>query len=155
MINLIAAVAKNGIIGKNGTLPWRIPEDLKKFKQLTMSGVLFVGKNTSKGLPPLKDREIVLLRRNDHPTLEDMDDICRDRGKVGWLIGGGQVYEAALKLCADNKLDMKLYITTIDKEYDGDVFFPLHMIDDEWLMESEEVLKQEPLVKLQVWSKRK
>lgn len=153
MINLIVAVAKNNVIGKNGSLPWRIPEDLKKFKQLTMGGVLFVGKNTSKTLPPLKDRDIILLQRNDYPTLEDMEDICSSRNKTGWLIGGAEVYKSALELNIRKKLDMKLYLTAIDYEYDGDTFFPSHLIDDKWSVESEEVLKQEPLVKLQIWSK--
>lgn len=154
MINLIAAIAKNNVIGKNNTLPWRIPEDLKKFKQLTTNGILFVGKNTSKSLPPLKDRDIILLKRNDYPCLEDMEDICRSRNKIGWLIGGAQVYESALLLNAEKKLDLKLYLTMIDYEYDGDTFFPSHLINDDWHIDSEEILKiEDPLVKLQIFSR--
>src|SRR6266568_8800773 len=96
MINMIVAVSKNDVIGKNGTLPWRIPEDLKAFKELTMGGILYVGKKTAQSLPPLKGREIVILNRSSFPTLNDITTINDERPK--WLIGGAQIYDAALKL---------------------------------------------------------
>lgn len=149
MINLIVAVSKNGVIGKDNTLPWRIPEDLKAFKELTMGGVLFVGKNTAQSLPPLKGREIIQLKRETFIDVLQTD--YNDRLK--WIIGGATIYNAALEL---NLCD-KVYLTLIDKEYDGDTFFSHKQFAlPNWKLVNERILKeQEPKVVLQEWEKVK
>lgn len=153
MINMIVAASKNDVIGKDGKLPWRIPEDLKVFKELTMDGVLFAGKNTFASLPPLKGREVVMLNRNTFPTLYDMKN-DKWAGKKKWLIGGAVMYHLALEL----DLIDKVYLTTIDREYDGDTFFCFeHMRNlhiNGWELKSERVLREnDPLVILEEWER--
>lgn len=152
MINMIVAMASNGVIGKNNLLPWRIAEDLKCFKKLTMDGMLFVGKKTAQSLPNLQGREIVVLNKNSFPQLSDIKNIAEISQKKIWIIGGAQIYNAALNT---NIVDA-LYITKIDKEYDGDTYFPIDTINNSngWILGSEEILRDnDPLTKLQIWNK--
>ena len=156
MINMIVAVSKNGVIGKDGKLPWHNPEDLKRFKQLTMGGILFVGRNTAKELPSLPGRDVMVLFRNGNyaaePTLDDVVEISNHHNKIGWIAGGGQIYKAALakEICS------KIYLTLIDQEVIGDTYFPLEILDNKiWLMTHEEVLSEKPLTKLQIWEHAK
>jgi dihydrofolate reductase len=148
MINLIAAVSKNGIIGKDGTLPWRIPEDLKTFKSLTMDGVLFVGKKTFSTLPQLKGREVIQLNRLSFPTLLDINNTNWPHKQL-WIIGGAEIYKAALDLdIIDN-----LYITRIDAEYEGDTYFPLDKLTRYRLISEKALKAEDPCVILQEWAK--
>lgn len=151
MINMIVAVSKNGVIGKDGNLPWRIKEDLRKFKELTMGGVLFVGKKTAATLPPLAGRDVVGLNRDTFPTLNDVkNSAVWNNTQARWLIGGAAIYNAAL----ENNIVDRVYLTIIDKEYDGDTFFNTASITDssKWILSSQEVLReQDPIVTLQVW----
>jgi dihydrofolate reductase len=148
MINLIAAVSKNGVIGKDGVLPWRIPEDLRAFKELTMDGILFVGKKTASTLPPLKGRVVVKLDRTNYPTLLDINNVNWP-GKQLWIIGGAEIYGAALEL----DIVDKIYITRIDQDYEGNTYFPLGKLI-KYKLVSEKVLKvAEPSVILQEWSR--
>lgn len=151
MINLIVAVSKNGVIGKNNSLPWRIKEDLKKFKELTMGGILFVGKKTGASMPPLPGREVLVLDRNNYPTINDVSTIAKDN-KTCWIAGGTQIFRAALEL---NIVD-KIYLTYIDQEYDGDTFFSVDEINKNknFTYIGEEVLRAEaPYTKLMVYQK--
>lgn len=152
MINMIVAISRNCVIGKDGTLPWHIKEDLQTFKRLTMGGVLFVGKNTAKTLPPLKEREVVILDRTNFPTLTDLND-KRWKDKTKWIIGGSAIYTAALKLGVVDKI----YLTMIDEEYDGDTYFSFDQmvyIEAGWKLDNKKVLREaNPLVTLQEWIK--
>jgi dihydrofolate reductase len=150
MINMIVAVSKNGVIGKDGALPWRIPEDLRAFKELTMGGILYVGKKTASTLPPLKGREVVVLGRETFPTLLDVKAL----NKPAWIIGGAAIYNAALEL----DIVDRIYVTLIDKEYDGDTFFSFEQLKKisalPWKLVSERILREnDPLVTLQEWSR--
>ncbi len=148
MTNMIVAVSKNGVIGKDGILPWKIKEDLRKFKELTMGGVLFVGKKTASTLPTLTGREVIILCRDKFPTLTDIT--TWDETKEKWIIGGAAIYSASL---ANDIVDI-VYLTIINKEYDGDTFFNLSDItsNTKWVLVKQETLReQEPVVTLQTW----
>ena len=140
MINLIFAVSKNNIIGKNNKLPWHIPDDLKRFKDLTINDVVVMGRNTWESLPnncrPLPNRINVVLSSNKELKLSgaivfnSVNDIMEHYDdQTVWIIGGTNVLQEFLPF-ADN-----LYITRINHEIDGDTYGPL--IDyNEWLVES-------------------
>ncbi len=144
---LIAAVAENNVIGKDGGIPWRLPEDMRRFKELTTGYPVIMGRKTYESLPdrfrPLPNRwNIVLTRQPEYihlgirpegislaPTLEDAlhfveRHLPRQPEAEGinrdraYVIGGQSVYEAALPLA--NRLE----ITHVYQTVDGDAFFP-------------------------------
>lgn len=151
MISYIIAVSKNGVIGKNGNLPWKITEDLKRFKTLTMGGVLFTGKKTAATLPKLPGREVIVLNRDTYPSIFDIQDIADKDNKIAWIIGGGQVYESALAANIGNRV----YLTIIDQEFEGDTYFNFDLIyNSNWKLVSEEIIRNnDPIVKLQIWDR--
>jgi dihydrofolate reductase len=126
-IYLIAAVAKNGVIGANGKLPWHLPEDLKHFKNLTLGHPVIMGRRTWESLgKPLPGRENIVVSRRagfEAPgasvaaSLEAAVVLCTGE-PVAFVIGGAEIYAAALGL-ADG-----LMLTEIQRDYDGDTYFP-------------------------------
>ena len=126
-IFLIAAVAKNGVIGANGKLPWRLPEDLKHFKKLTLGHPVIMGRRTWDSFgKPLPGRENIVVSRqhgfkaagaNCAASVEAAVALCTGE-PVAFVIGGAEIYAAALPL-ADG-----LVLTEIDKDYQGDTGFP-------------------------------
>ncbi|MSQ64667.1 MAG: dihydrofolate reductase [Betaproteobacteria bacterium] len=126
-IYLIAALAKNGVIGANGKLPWHLPEDLKHFKKLTLGHPVIMGRRTWKSLgKPLPGRENIVVSRKagfEAPgasvaaTLAAAIALCTGE-PVAFVIGGAEIYAAALPL-ADG-----LVLTEIHQEYEGDTRFP-------------------------------
>lgn len=126
-IYLIAAVAKNGVIGANGKLPWRLPEDLKHFKKLTLGHPIVMGRRTWESLgKPLPDREHIVISRKagyEAPgasvaaSLAGAIALCTGEPVV-FVIGGAEIYAAALPL-ADG-----LVLTEIQQDYEGDTRFP-------------------------------
>lgn len=138
MLAMIVAVARNGVIGADGRIPWDIPEDRKHFKELTMGHVLVMGRRTfeeiGKALPGRLNIVVSktlaaecgaqALKADDGLLYAaSLDDALRlageaAPGKTVFIAGGGQLYEAALPLS-----DV-LYLTEIDAEISGDTFFP-------------------------------
>jgi len=126
MLALISAVARNGVIGIDNTLPWHLPEDLKHFKALTMGSPMIMGRKTFESLPGLlPGRRHLVVTRNPgwqasgaepHPSLEAA--IAAAGEGTAFVIGGGDIYRQALPL-AD-----VLYLTEIELEPDGDAYFP-------------------------------
>ncbi len=126
-LSLIVAIANNGVIGIDNTLPWHLPEDLKRFKALTMGHHIIMGRKTYDSLGRLlPGRTTVIVTRNaDYQvegaliahSLEQAIALCGNDDEV-FLIGGAELYQAGLSL-AD-----KLYITEIDLEVAGDAHFP-------------------------------
>lgn len=126
-IYLIAAVAKNGVIGANGKLPWHLAEDMKHFKRLTLNHPIIMGRRTWESFAkPLPDREHVVISRKpgfEAPgasiasSLEGAIALCAGE-PVAFVIGGAEVYAAALPL-ADG-----LVLTEIHQAYAGDTRFP-------------------------------
>ena len=128
MISIIVAIAENNAIGKNNDLLWHIPEDMKRFKQITSGHKIIMGKRTYESLPyrPLKNRTNIVI--SDIPgdfyegclmaySIEEAMDHC-PQDEECFIIGGGMVYRQFLPL-AD-----KLYITWVDKSFEADIFFP-------------------------------
>jgi dihydrofolate reductase len=124
---LVAAVAANGVIGANGKLPWRLPEDLKHFKALTLGHPVIMGRKTWESLGrPLPGRENIVVTRSagyDAPgasvaaSLDAALALCAGES-LAFVIGGSELYAAALPL-ADG-----LVLTEIHRDYDGDTRFP-------------------------------
>ena len=126
-LSIIAAVAKNRVIGVNNTLPWHLPEDLKRFRVLTMGHHIIMGRRTYESLGRLlPGRTTVIVSASKNYTvdgalvadsLKAALSLCAQDAEV-FVIGGAQLYSEAL-LCAD-----RLYLTEIDREFAGDVYFP-------------------------------
>ncbi len=126
-ISLIVAVAKNGIIGTGGTMPWHITEDFAHFKAVTLGHSVIMGRKTyeSIGRPLPRRRNIVITRNTElsiegcqmASSLEGAMAMCEGEDEV-FIIGGGEIYRQAMPL-AD-----KLYITHVGVEVEGDTRFP-------------------------------
>jgi dihydrofolate reductase len=126
---IIAALAKNYVIGKEERIPWNIPEDIHHFKTKTTNHAIIVGRKTYEHLPirPLPDRTNVVLTRQNieipgaivKHSLDEAIKYCKENSSDDiFIIGGSKVYEEALPLA--NKLEL----TWIDREYEGDTYFP-------------------------------
>lgn len=126
-ISLIVAMASNRVIGVNGKMPWHLPADLKRFKQVTYGAPVLMGRKTFEAIGnPLPGRQNLLISRNagyrqaECLTFTDIAaalDHCQDCAEV-FVIGGAALYEALLPV-ADY-----LYLTEINKHFVGDTYFP-------------------------------
>ena len=122
----IAAVSKNGVIGKQGDLPWRIPGELKWFKKITMGHVIVMGRKTWDSLPgALPGRENWILSKSklyseNCRTFNSFEQIEKEAGdRTVFIIGGGEIYSSFISKCEE------LFITEVQQFIeDGDVFFP-------------------------------
>jgi dihydrofolate reductase len=127
-LSIIVAIAKNRVIGLNNNLPWHLPEDLKRFKTLTMGHHIIMGRKTFESLGRLlPGRTTVIVTRNKSyrvngaivtHSLQEAIDNCGNDDEV-FLIGGAELYQQSLKLAK------KLYITEINAEFEGDAFLPV------------------------------
>lgn len=127
LLTLIVAKARNHTIGRNNTLPWRLPEDLAHFKRTTMGAPIIMGRKTWDSIGrPLPGRRNIVVSRNPAlvlpgaevaNSLEDAQRLCVGAQEV-FLIGGAQLYAEALP-SAD-----RLVVTEIDADVEGDAFFP-------------------------------
>jgi dihydrofolate reductase len=127
-LSLIVAVSENGCIGKDGDLPWRLPDDMKRFKALTMGKPIIMGRKTyesiGRALPGR--RNIVVTRQQDYtvpececvPSLSAALDLIGDSVEEACIIGGAMLYAEALSLA-----DL-LHLTSVHAQVDGDVYFP-------------------------------
>jgi dihydrofolate reductase len=128
---LIVAHDPNLVIGKDGSLPWHYPEDLKYFKRITMGHPLLMGRGVFEELDekPLPGRENIVLSRSrtyDHvPTFRSIEEALTylRRADVVYVIGGGEVYQQTIQ-----KAD-KLFVTEIHEAYEGDTYFPEYRED--------------------------
>jgi len=118
MSNMIIATSQNGVIGQGNSMPWHYPEDLKWFKEMTLGGVLIMGRKTFESLPKgLPGREIIVLSQsgkpypNCVPTLHDAFYLASTRwpSRPTWIAGGAQIYRAAL----DQRLVSWIFLTEI------------------------------------------
>ena len=146
-IKLIVAFDNNKGIGLNNNLPWKLNEDLKKFKKVTKGNgknAIIMGKNTWISLPkkPLPDRDNLILSSTlnekeleNKKIFNNIDNLLKyieDRYEIIWIIGGRKIYEEFIK----RKLINELVITEIDKDYLCDCFFP-HLDFSEWKLVEE------------------
>ena len=129
-LSIVAAVARGGVIGRDNTIPWRIPEDVRHFKALTMGHPVVMGRRTWDSLPdrfrPLPGRRNVVISRNSDWHAEgaeragSLDEALRllDGAPQVFVIGGADVYAMALSLADE------LLLTEIDADVEGDTVFP-------------------------------
>lgn len=139
-LSLVAAVAENGVIGREGDLPWHLPEDLKAFKRRTVGHTLVMGRKTFDSIGrPLPRRRSVVLSRNPEleipgaetaGSLEEALERLAGEEEV-FVVGGAEVYRRALP-----KAD-RLLLTRVHASVEGDTFFP-EIDPDAWRLAEEE-----------------
>ncbi|MGE2692304.1 dihydrofolate reductase [Mycolicibacterium pulveris] len=140
-VGLIWAQSTSGVIGRDGTIPWRLPEDQARFKEITMGHTVVMGRLTWESLPakvrPLPGRRnVVLTRRTGYvadgaEVVGGLDDALTD--DTTWVIGGAEVYVAALPIAT------RCEVTEVDIELprrDGDAVAPV--LDEAWVGEAGE-----------------
>lgn len=131
MIKIIVAMSKNRVIGDSNTLIWHLPEDLKRFKQLTTGNAIVMGRKTyeSIGRPLPNRRNIIITRDKDYSiegceVVNSLEEAFLITGSNCFVIGGGEIYKQSLSYSE------KIYLTLIDKDFEGDTEFP--EINSEW-----------------------
>ena len=129
LISIIAAIGRNRAIGYKNTLPWRLPTDLQRFKQLTLGHHILMGRKTFESIGrPLPGRtSIIITRQKDFQaegclithSLDTAIDLAKSRGEQeAFIIGGAEIYAQAL-----SKAD-RMYLTMVEAEPEADAFFP-------------------------------
>lgn len=143
-LNLILARSRNGVIGRNNTLPWHVPEDLAYFKKMTLGSPVIMGRKTWDSLPvrfrPLPGRLNVVVTRQANWSAEGavvahtIAQACAHcpPESTAWIIGGAELYAQALPM-ADSAV-----ITEIDADFEGDAFAP--QFGPEWSEQSRQTL---------------
>lgn len=133
-LNLIVAMTNNRVIGLDNTLPWRIPEEMKNFKELTTGNVVIMGRKTYESIPekyrPLPNRDNVVISSQMSTnssnyngivvasTLQEAVEKAKTFNKEMFIMGGAQLYKTALPLVD------KMYISIVKEDYKGNVYFP-------------------------------
>ena len=136
MLSIIVAKAKNNIIGKDNAMLWKLPDDLKRFKEKTSGHTIIMGRKTFESLGGiLPDRKHIILSRNPdfnidsdcvkvvHSLLELQDYM--DDEEEHFVIGGAIIYNLLMPYCK------KMYITQLDKDFEGDTVFP-KINEEDW-----------------------
>lgn len=123
---LVVAIGEGGVIGKDGGLPWRIPEDMQHFKTVTMGHAIIMGRKTHASIGrPLKGRRNIVVSRTADGfegcevarSLEDAISLARTTDPEPRVVGGAQIYEEALPLAT------RVFLTEVHGKVDGDAFF--------------------------------
>lgn len=136
-ISIIVAVSENGVIGRNGELPWRLSNDLQRFKQLTMGHTVIMGRRTWESIGrPLPGRRMIVVSRQpgyktDRPEVEAVTSLEAALQKAdtageteAFVIGGAELYKAAFPVVD------RLYLTVVLSHVEGDTYFPIKSFDD-------------------------
>lgn len=127
MISLIVAVSQNNVIGIDGALPWKLSDDLKRFKQLTMGKPIVMGRLTFESIGrALPGRQNIVLTRQADFAAENCDVVSSPAAALAVagnaeeiiVIGGSQIYELFTPKAS------RLYLTAVDVDVDGDAHFP-------------------------------
>ena len=126
-ISLIAAVSQNNVIGHNEKIPWEIPGEQKRFRELTSGKTIIMGRKTFESIgKPLPNRKTIIITRNENyiqenciiaHSLEEALDLAKKEKEV-FIAGGGEIYQQAMPLAN------KIYLTIIEKEFIGNIYFP-------------------------------
>ncbi|RMF43953.1 MAG: dihydrofolate reductase [Planctomycetota bacterium] len=159
---LVAAVARNGVIGRGGALPWRLRSDLQRFKRMTMGHCLLMGRKTFESIGrPLPGRQTIVLSRHPRPSdwppeiqvVSEMEAVehWAEPGRDIMVVGGAQVYAAAMDVCDT------MWLTRVDADVPGDVFFP--PVDwERWHLRSQESVTAGPRdqwpSEFQIWTRK-
>lgn len=135
-LSMIVAVARGGTIGSNNGLPWRYPEDLKRFRALTTGHAVIMGRATYESIGrPLPNRTNIVLSRKEFRVLGIMNCTSVDEAlsraasidHAPFVIGGAQIYAAFLPFAS------AIHVTKIDADFVGDAFFP-ELSADRWVV---------------------
>jgi dihydrofolate reductase len=158
-ITLIVAVADSGVIGRNNTLPWHLPEDLKRFKRLTLGKPIVMGRKTFESIgKPLPGRHNIVLTREANyqrdgiTVVHDADAALRAAGAAGevMIIGGSDLFRLFLPDAG------RVHLTRVHGDIEGDVLWPA--LDDSWrLVERESHASDERhayAMTFELWEKR-
>lgn len=151
-ICLVVAVAENGVIGREGTMPWRLSTDLKRFKSLTIGNPVIMGRKTWESLKsPLVERTNIIVTRDKNFNAEGAivthsfaearreaeEQTNKDDSKFIFVIGGGEIFKLALPFAN------RMYVTEILLPVEGDTFFPTFNAED-WCALSTEMVPAGP-----------
>lgn len=124
MITLVVAAARNGVIGRDGALPWRLPEDLKRFRHLTMGHMVVMGRKTWESLPPknrpLPGRRNIVVTRDPQWRAAGAETATLEAALAhddAFVIGGAEIYRAALPRAG------RIALTEIHGDFAGDAHF--------------------------------
>lgn len=128
-LSILAAMASNRVIGRNNGLPWHLSADLKRFKSLTMGQIIIMGRKTYESIGrPLPGRINIIISRQPGfsvpsaivtGSIEEALTACAPyQDKEIFIIGGAELYQQTLARC------QRLYLTEVQKEFEGDAFFP-------------------------------
>lgn len=134
-ISILVAVSENGVIGKNNQLLWRLPDDLKRFKNLTLSHPVIMGRKTFESIgKPLPGRTSIVVTRNPdfsyegvivtHSLEEALQKAAYLHADEAFIIGGGELYQQA------QPFSDKLYITEVKTILEGDTYFNISKPSD-------------------------
>ena len=134
IVSLVAAASENNVIGKNNTLIWRMPADMKFFKNLTMGHTVVMGRKTYESMgKPLPGRKNIIITRNKEykadgcvvfGSFSDVLEYCKAEDEI-YVIGGAEIYHQLM-----NSAD-KIYLTRIHHNFAGDAYFP-EIPNSEW-----------------------
>ncbi len=144
LISLIAAMAKNRVIGDKGEIPWKIPGEQKLFKKFTMGHAVIMGRKTYESIgQPLPGRTNIVVTRQKSYRAEGCQvahdlaralKCCPDDEGEAFICGGGQLYHEAIPIAA------RIYLTVIPREIPGDTYFP-NIIATEFRVRHSESIK--------------
>jgi dihydrofolate reductase len=134
LLSIIVAVSKNGVIGLNNQLIWRLPDDLKRFKQLTLGHPMIMGRKTFESIgKPLPGRQSIIITRDKnfsfegttvvHSLKEAIDEAKKTGTDEAFVIGGGDIYKQV------QNITDKLYLTEVHTITEGDTFFKIENPD--------------------------
>lgn len=152
IVSLIVAVAENGVIGRDGKLPWHLSSDLKTFRRLTMGKPIIMGRRTYDSIgKPLDGRDNIVVTRDPYfevpgvsacPSINDALTLARVLAATGgaeeiMVIGGATIYDAVMPVTN------RIYFTRVHASPEGDRHFPT-LDDNEWREVSREALPQGP-----------
>lgn len=157
---LVVAVARNGVIGRGDTLPWKLRSDLKRFKQMTLGNCLLMGRKTYESIGrPLPGRQTIVLSRQDREKrpapfyVGELADVpqCVEQGRKVMVVGGAEVYRAAIDFCST------IWLTRVLADVEGDTFFP-ELDWSQWKLLSNTAFAAGPHdqwpTEFQIWTRR-
>ena len=140
-ITIVAAIASNNVIGQKNSLPWDIPEDLKRFKQLTSGHTILMGRKTFDSIGrPLPNRTNIVMTKDTNYQKKGIEivfderealNLIKDLNQEVFIIGGSKIYELF------EPWTTSLMITRVLKDFEGDAFFP-DINWNNWQIKSEE-----------------
>lgn len=130
-LSILVAMARNRVIGQDNRLPWHLPADLKHFKSLTTGHIIIMGRKTYESIGrPLPGRTNIVITRQKNfkaigativHSVENALQACKQVSTLNqehFIIGGAEIFQQTLKIC------QRMYITEIQRDFEGDTFFP-------------------------------